>query len=210
MNSRVSPSNGCSRPVAPPIRGCAPRSCRRRRRVRRALCVSGDRRARLGAHRDALGMHAMLRQDHRRARVETCRRRRAASRTPSRTPMLAATREHRVIEVQSRRRRSDRAGLARVDRLIASRVVRLGVALDVRRQRHRAVPLEIRQRLGAQLQLEQIVAAADVARFARRPAARSARRRAAACSHARARGCAARRARARAGSRPVRRSASRR
>ncbi len=50
--------------------------------------------------------------------------------------------QHRVVEVQAGGRRGDRAGLARVDRLVALAVARLGVAPDIRRQRHVAVALE--------------------------------------------------------------------
>ncbi len=68
---------------------------------------------------------------------------------------------HGGIEMQSGRGRCDRAGLARVHRLIADWVVGVGRSLDIRRQGHCAMPLEILQRIGAQLQLEQIVMARD-------------------------------------------------
>ena len=61
------------------------------------------------------------------------------------TPALGECREHGLVEVQAGRRCGDRAGHARVDRLVARHVggVRAGIAPpDVGRQRHFAVPVE--------------------------------------------------------------------
>ena len=128
---------------------------------RPAASRSLDRRAHFGAHGDAFGMHAMLGEivDAHRLKSPGSDVQRHERRAHSH---FAATREHRFVEVQTGRRRGDRAGLARIDRLIARRIVRFCRPRDVRRQRHRAVLFEVRQRIGAELQLEQIVAATDV------------------------------------------------
>ena len=76
---------------------------------------------------------------------------------------MTDTEQDFVVEVQTRGWCSDGAGLARIDRLVTSRVVRLGSALDVRRQRHRAVTLKVFERLDVQLELEQVFMSADVA-----------------------------------------------
>ncbi len=76
-----------------------------------------------------------------------------------------ASGERIAVEVESRGRRSDGAGLASVDGLIAGRIVRFCGAFDVGRQRHGAVALEEGQRLYAELELEQIVMTSDEARF---------------------------------------------
>ena len=51
--------------------------------------------------------------------------------------------EHRLIEMQTRRRRGDRARVARVYRLIARFIVGAGGTLDIRRKGHGAVLVEV-------------------------------------------------------------------
>ena len=122
--------------------------------------------------------------------------------------MLAAARQHRVVEVQAGRRRGDRAGLARIDGLIA-----LASSASAARSMYGGSGIEpccskYGERLGARAR-----ARTDRRGDAMKRASHAAGQRdrhlgcAAPCSHARARGCAVRRARARAGSRPARRSA---
>ena len=65
-------------------------------------------------------------------------------------PPRRQRRQQRVIEMQACRRRRHRARHARPQALIALLVELVGGALDIRRQRHQAVRVEERQRLGRQ------------------------------------------------------------
>ena len=123
-----------------------------------------DRCADLGTDADALGVHAMLSQivdAHvlKRAGADMQRHERRL------TPMLATAREHRGIEMQTRRRCGDRARFARVDGLIARRVV--SSALRSMYGGNGIAPCcsKYCERLGAQLQFEQIVVTRDEASF---------------------------------------------
>ncbi len=60
--------------------------------------------------------------------------------------------EHRLVEVQPRRRRRCRTRMARIDRLVARRVRGVGGTRDVGRQRHVAVTLEIIEKRAGTLQ----------------------------------------------------------
>ena len=135
MNSRVSPENGASSSLlcggfeaAHDSRAdCDDSSSSRARAL--------DCRTHLGAHGDTLGMHSMLGEI-----VDTHRLERPGSDVQRHErgvdAHLAATREHRFIEVQTCGGSGDCAGLACVDSLISSRVVRFCRPLDVWRQWH--------------------------------------------------------------------------
>ena len=136
--SRVRPSSGPrSRPPTPsPAR--APWSCRRPRcggRPSRAASIAPRRRPGTGRPRCGAGG----RRGRRRSPAGRCPGRRASVTVTTSWPCRSRRQQLRG-EVQARGRRRRRAGMARVDGLVALGIGRLLV--DVRRQRHLAGALE--------------------------------------------------------------------
>ena len=103
-----------------------------------ALARGRDRAGSGMRNRETLAVHAMLRQIFALDRLERARTHVQGEVRERDAARLQAC-QHRLVEMQSRGRRSDRARIARIDGLVAFAVVFVGGTLDVRRQRHFAV-----------------------------------------------------------------------
>ena len=99
-------------------------------------------------------------------------------------------RQNGIVEMQARRRRGDRPGFARVDRLVARGVVRSRHPRDIRRQRHVAMlvqPCHERPRAGESQAIEPVVPRLDTGTRVTRQAQRRADARRMACAQLRPR-----------------------